>query len=630
MEKFLCVAEKLGICSFLDIYFAKMLLKYSITSNADALMLISFCVSMYHGNGHVCFPLSSLSPENIFHGRFIELSKKIFNKVGNPSIEEWREMCFSFLVIGDGLNITPLVLDNDRLYLYYLWKSECIVADFFSKSNVLMIDDSDKDFLSFLLNKYFPTSDVLLKNDVDWQKISVATALMYRFSLVCGAPGTGKTAIIAKLLIILLHFFTSLHIVMAAPTAKAALKMSESLYLSRDILALSSKKKMCFPRSGVTLHNFLFQRDNFRNRFFCYNMCSFDCDILIIDEFSMVSLDMMSRIISVLPSHARVVFLGDPYQLFSVQPGSVLRDICEVYNFGYSVEKCREIFALTGCRVVANNSVRNYGFSSSISILYKNYRFNDASGVFKLANMIKFGNDVGVVTLLHSNSLKDVDYFLVEDFYMYQKMLKNFIDFYRDYFVCIRNHSSPDVILNVFHQSRLLCVLREGPFGVVLLNTFFEQVLKVSGLLSNDMVIDNKNYIGRPVMVLKNVPSLDLYNGDVGIILSRSLEKKDCEVYFSCVRDVSVKKIPYSFLPKHETSFFMTVHKSQGLEFLRVALILPNCVTSLLTRELLYTAVTRAKRYLVIYSTDKILQYSIRNKMDRYSGLVDRIRNIIH
>ncbi|MCR3754951.1 MAG: exodeoxyribonuclease V subunit RecD [Candidatus Westeberhardia cardiocondylae] len=630
MENLFYAAEKLGVCRLLDIYFAKMVVKnLSSSVNKDKLMLVSFCVSMYHGKGHVCLPIRFLDPLYIFDGKFLDLSEAIWNKVGNLSIYDWKEIFFVSSIVGYGLHVTPLVFDNENIYLYRMWKCECIVADFFSKSNIFSFNVEERLRLFSLLNKYFSEDSFLFDNDINWQKIAVFTSLMYKVSIICGGPGTGKTYIISKLLSILLDFYgSSFRIVMAAPTAKSALKMTESLNVSVDILSLNLEQRRCLPKVGITIHSLL----NKYKYFYCKDLfCDIyfsGFDILIIDEVSMVDLNMMSDIISFLPSDVRVVFLGDHYQLPSIEAGSVLSDICEVYNFGCSFKKYKNIFELTGFKVDFCDAKNNIGFSDNICFLNKSFRFHVSSDIYRLSNEIKSGNYINVLMLLKSSVFKNISYFFLEDFEMYKNMLMNFVNFYKKYFSLVNRREKPYIILNMFNRFRILCVLRDGPFGVIFLNCFFEQILKDLGLIFYNKNYD-KNYLGRPIMILKNTPSLDLYNGDIGIILSISSKDDDYEVYFYSSVNKRLKKVLYSFLPKHETSFVMTIHKSQGLEFSNVLLVLPNCITSLLTRELLYTAVTRSKKYLTIYGTDSILQYCIKNKINRISGLVNRIKGNI-
>ncbi|CEN31991.1 Exodeoxyribonuclease V alpha chain [Candidatus Westeberhardia cardiocondylae] len=629
MEKFFFAAEELGLCRSLDIFFAKMLTKYlcSTKKEKNALMLASFCVSMYQGKGHVCFPIRFLTPEYIFEGDFLDLSEKMWKKSGVFSIKEWKTVLFSSSIVSNGMDIiTPLILDNEKLYLYRIWKNECMVADFFSQSNV-MFDFKKKVELSILLNKYFPQNDVCVKF-VDWQKVAAAVAVTHRVSLICGGPGTGKTAIIAKLLMILLYFFSPLRIVMSAPTAKAALKMGESLYYFIHTLNLDNEQKKFFPNIGITLHSLFNMKRIFHEKLFYSNINFVDIDVLIIDEISMIDLNMMSIIISSLSSKIRVIFLGDRYQLPAIGIGSVLKDICQIYNFGYSFKRSKELCELTGFDISCNKKKRYFGFSDSICFLQRNYRFDESSGIAKLANYIKNGDYSTVLMLLKNNALKNVHYCFMENLNIYENMLNFSISVYKEYLFRIHKFDDPKIILTLFNKIRLLCVLKKGPFGMFDLNMHLEQLLCKLGFISYQKYGLCDNYIGRPIMILKNTPLLGLYNGDIGIVLSKSLEKEDFEVYF-LLSNKKIKKVSYSILPKHETAFVTTVHKSQGLEFDNVILVLPNFVTPLLTRELLYTAVTRSKKCLTIYGTNNILRYAIRRKTVRISGLIERIKKNI-
>lgn len=342
-------------------------------------------------------------------------------------------------------------------------------------------------------------------------------------------------------------------------------------------------------------------------------------DILIIDEASMVDLPMMANVIAALPPQARVIFLGDRCQLSSVEAGAVLGDICQFAEAGYSPARRAGLARLTGVTLPAGAG-GGYGVADSLCLLRKSYRFDEGSGIGRLANAINAGDAKGALALLNAGTAADVGYTPLREAAEYQRMLDDCVDGYRGYLQRVRNHDAPAAILDAFNRFRLLCALREGPFGVAGLNGCIELALSRAGLLTLGNA--GRGYAGRPVMIVRNAPSLGLYNGDIGILLWDG--EQTLRVHFS-LPDGGIKAVPLSRLPEHETAFAMTVHKSQGSEFHHTALALPNQILPVLTRELLYTAVTRARARLSLYATDEVLRHAIETKTQRRSGLIERL-----
>lgn len=614
MEELFAQALQLRLLRPLDIQFARML----AAPHEAAMLLACACLSADAGAGHVCLPLELLAPAELFNGRHRPLADAAWELAGKPSADDWQRILIASPAISDGSRPTPLVLDNRRLYLQRMWQNECRVAGFFNATRPRPV--ADEAAINQVLNRFFPPAG----DEVDWQKVAAAVAITHPVALVSGGPGTGKTTTVAKLLaaLVVLSGEGSLRIQLAAPTGKAAARLSESLGIALQGLGLDARQRKLFPREAVTLHRLLGAQPN-SQRMRYHQDNPLHVDILIIDEASMVDLPMMANVIAALPPRAQVIFLGDRCQLASVEAGAVLGDICFFAENGYSPARNRQLQRLTGCVIPAGDGQTGYVTGDSLCLLRKSYRFDDRSGIGRLANTVNAGDNRGALAMLNAGREADVGYAPVRDGDDYLRLLEGCLAGYRDYLLRVKAGDEPGAILKAFNQYRLLCALREGPFGVSGLNARIEQALAKAAMIARPADTAARGYAGRPVMITRNAPSLGLYNGDIGIMLYNHLD--ELRVHFP-LPDGTIKAVPLSRLPEHETAFAMTVHKSQGSEFIHTALVLPNQLLPVLTRELVYTAITRARERLSIYANDDVLSHAIATPIQRRSGLIDRLR----
>ncbi|WP_331828297.1 exodeoxyribonuclease V subunit alpha [Candidatus Blochmannia sp. SNP] len=620
-------ALKLGLWNTLDIQFSDMLTlpisdnnRYNIK---EALILAGATLSAHVRFGHVCLPLCLITFDRLFQGNHPELAYVIHKKLGKLSIDDWQELLLSCSAVSDGSEVTPLVLENKRLYLYHMWKDECIVAQFFNykyQSNILK-----KEKIISVLNQLFP----IIYTEIDWHKIATAIGITHQRALISGGPGTGKTSIIAKIVaaLLLCSNRNDLKIKMIAPTGKAATLLTEYFKINiNNILQLDKTCLHNLPEKATTLHSLLgTQLYNQNIQYDCLNLMHLD--LLVIDEASMVSLSMFAQLFLILSPQTRVIFFGDQYQLYPVEPGSVFKDICQFASFQYSYKRYQEIVTFTGYElpiVSYSESFTHCNYNSIIDgmcILKKNYRFSERSGISQLADAINLGDYNRVLSLLTSNTHKDLYYIYVVGKESYVNMIVNCAMEYSNYLQKLQHTQMSKInILEFFNHYRILCALRDGPFGVIRINYYIEKILSEKGLIKLN---NSGNYIGRPIIILRNKPSLGLCNGDVGVLLLNDQNK--LSAYFILPED-KVKVVQLYQLPEHETCFAMTIHKSQGSEFKYIAIVLPNKHTPILTRELLYTAVTRSRQCLFLYATDHVIIHSINLVTKRYSGLYDRIK----
>ncbi|CDG19925.1 Exodeoxyribonuclease V alpha chain [Xenorhabdus poinarii G6] len=609
----------------LDVQFAYAM----IEDENPLLLLIAALLSAESGAGHVCLPLERISPKYFFEGRQPELAASLWALAGEPELQQILAALQSCPAVSTGESPTPIVLsrqggNSDRLYLQRLWHSERRVAQFFAA--VTLTETLDEMQLRHILDDLF---GVTVEGEIDWQKVAAAVAATSRISVISGGPGTGKTTTVAKLLaaLIKLHEGKKLSIQLAAPTGKAAARLTESLREAVKKLDLTSEQWRSIPEQAQTIHRLLgAQPDSQKLRYGRDNPLSLD--VLIIDEASMVDLPMMAHLIEALPSRAKVIFLGDKDQLASVEAGAVLGDICRFAEQGYSTERAEQLSRLTGCQLDPYSSARATENSSAVRdclcLLRKSYRFNAASGIGQLASAVNRGDRAGVARVLRQ-SFSDVDFYPLLVDADYQHLLAATASGYYPYLAMANAQASEKAILAEFNRFRLLCALREGPFGVTGLNQRVEQLLHRKGVITLPRTplsqnTENRNYIGRPIMILRNDSTLGLFNGDIGIMLKN--QENELKAYFQ-LSDGQIKGFQPSRLPHHETAYVMTVHKSQGSEFEHTALVLPTQYSPLVSRELVYTALTRAREKLTLYACQPVLDKAVAIVTQRRSGLAE-------
>jgi len=490
------------------------------------------------------------------------------------------------------------------------------------------------------LNTLVPNSVCL-----NWQKVAAAVALSRRFAVISGGPGTGKTTTVTKLLSAMVEQSMGIGetptIKLVAPTGKAAARLTESIGKAIEQLPLSPEVKSNIPTESSTLHRLLGAIPN-RAEFRHHRGNPLHLDILVVDEASMVDLPMMYKLVDALPEHARVILLGDKDQLASVEAGAVLGDICSFNQVGYSPNQGKLISQLTGFSYLPaspqGNQINHPEVADSLCMLQKSYRFDARSGIGQLAKAINSGFAQHVDKVLASGFTDIENHPLSSD--SYNLMLKTLVSEYGRYLSRMSGGTTnptgamesqeqkAKAALDLFSECRLLCAIREGDFGVSGLNHRIEKALAARRLITTN---DELWYHGRPVMVTRNDHGLGLYNGDIGICMldNRTPEEGGDEtprlkVYFE-LPDGSVKSILPSRVPEHETAYAMTIHKSQGSEFDLTLMILPPDFTPILTRELIYTGITRAKNRLMMFCDQSVLKRGVKVRTTRNSGLVSRL-----
>ena len=469
------------------------------------------------------------------------------------------------------LGTLPLVLEDNQLYLQRYWHYECQVV---KKITALGRIEPVKTHFSDLLDQYFPITD----DEIDWQKQAAIAAVKSPFTIVTGGPGTGKTTTVVKILALLQELSTpSLNIALAAPTGKAAMRLQESIGQSKNSLACSDSVKDNIPQQVITIHRLLGARPP--SPYFKYNAESpLPYDVVVLDEVSMIDLPLMSKLVSALKEDTRLILLGDKDQLASVETGSVLADLTS---------------ALPSC---TQELKKSYRFAGHIKTFSDAVNKQDASRAWEL---------------LEQNH---------PDVCLLQTELINYIvDKQLNYLQLIAEHAEFTQVYAAFNEFQVLCANRQRLNSVEDINYRVTQALKERRLIQSS----SEWYAGRPILITQNDTVLHLYNGDIGLCLADSENNGQLMVYF-LLADGTIRKYLPARLPSCETVFAMTIHKSQGSEFNEVLLILPDVINPILTKELIYTGITRAKKVVKVVSNEAVFLETVQRTVKRSSGLANR------
>ncbi len=561
----------------IDRHFAAFICRAAAGEVSDLFRLLVSLGSSAVGKGSSCFNLADLEGESIVVGKREFLL---------PRFEGLVKLLKDSPAVGlPGGPPCPLVLDGSgHLYLYRYWQYEQELARRILQKAGAASPNLDEYLLLDGLARLFPG-----RGELDRQKEAAVVALHRQFCVISGAPGTGKTSTVVRILVLLLEQDGERRqrIAMAAPTGKAAARLKRSIHDMKNSLDCSDEVKAAIPDDVVTIHRLLGTlAGSARFRHSVKNPLPFDT--VIIDEASMVALPMMSALVTALRPDARLVLLGDRDQLASVEPGSVLGDICR-----------------------AGSETRASPLSGSLVMLEKNYRFQAGSGIAEISRAVNAGQESEALELLKScaGGISWQRSPAREE--LQSSLAKKVVEGYRGYL----EGTSPLDALEQFDRFRLLCALREGPYGVGGLNHTVESILDREGLIGPK----GSFYRGRPLMITVNNHPMQLFNGDTGILFPDSENGGELRAFFPAP-DGGARSIAPERLPQHETAYAITIHKSQGSEFGRVLMILPPVDGELMTRELLYTGITRAKESVEIWANEEVFCAAVRKKTKRSSG----------
>ena len=562
---------------------------------APEMLLVIALLSRAVGQGHICLPLKTIAGQQVF-GPEIHFQL--------PDIDRIRTSLMATGVVGRPGERDPFILDeSDRCYLARYHDCERRIADDLRRRSSGILD-IDHESAAKLIHRLFPD-----RSTVDWQQMAAAVSLLKQFTVISGGPGTGKTYTVARILSLLQALAGgTLRIELAAPTGKAAARLHESIQMAKKTIEYDLADMV--PDETRTVHRLL--RYNFQSGKFHYNRDNpLHLDLLVLDESSMVDVPLMASLLDALPKDARLILLGDQNQLTSVEVGSLFDDICAGMGSGWSAELCEHLRLITP--VSPDPAVGEGSFADSIVILQESYRFSEQSGISNLAKAVNRGN---LKSFEKAGQYDDLVLFEVEKRDLVPWLSEKIALGFKECFTS----KDPRAALDVLNRFRVLCALREGITGVKGVNEIAEMTLRERGMISTA----GQWYRGQPLMITENHYGLLLFNGDTGIIwpdgdgrLRAWFEKPDGTLH----------PLAPERLPAHETAYAVTVHKSQGSEFEEVVFLLPVADSRVLSRELIYTAITRARRKLTICGDIGLLDRATEQRLIRYSGLTDKLWN---
>ena len=669
MTMLLDVLLEAGLISSFDREFAIAMGRLGGEQRPEALAAVALA-SHETNEGHTC-----LSFDSVLRG---DGWRNIESEVSVPEIKSWQALVSSSPLvarldtnrppahepIAEVQDARPLVLDDQgRLYLRRYWMFQQRLAEDVRRRSATAIEDLDEAQLLDGLNRFFGPSaatgtsvsdepgQLALDLDtvpLDRQRLAAAVAVAQKLAVITGGPGTGKTATAGKILALIVEQAFAqaerqqgdaevpIRIAMVAPTGKAAATLSRSMKQVVERLPCDARVKAAIPTTAVTIHRCLGVRGGAIPTFRHDAENPLSVDTLLVDEASMVDLALMTLLLAAVPKDARVIFLGDEFQLASVEAGAVLGDICSAAPAdGYSQEFATRLEAWVGDGV--ESLPDGHGASEiqdSIVRLTHSYRYDEQSGIGALSRAVNRGDAAAALEVLESADYPEVTR---SDFDPRGASIAAFyaecIDGFTEYLSC----NDPGQMLRRFSHFRVLTPQRVGPGGVEDLNRQIEAVLRREQLIHGTA----ERFVGRPLMVKVNDYAQSLWNGDLGVVvggvvggaeggdpgIERVVFEADTPKLTDGLESDTTRTLAYARLPECETAFAMTIHKSQGSEFDRVAVVLTDVAAERATRELLYTAITRARSKVTLYGSKDAIAQAINRKIERSSGLGDALRS---
>ena len=624
-----------GVLRDLDVAVARFLIEQQPDLD-PAVALIAALTSAQLAAGHLCLDLSEPGLAERLWPDAPSPAKSLAAELLPDDPRHWRTLLTASPIVDQPGSDSgaPLVLEGERLYLRRHWRLEGRVAQGIAAR--LAYRQPLPEGLHQRLGELFVHND----DTLDWQQIACALAVRRGLTLITGGPGTGKTTTVVKLLGLLqsLAFDQGkrLRIRLAAPTGKAAARLTDAIGEQVARLPVDEAVRQAIPTEVTTLHRLLGTRRDSRH-FHHHAHNPLHADLVVVDEASMIDMDMMASLLDALSPQTRLVLLGDKDQLASVEAGAVMGDLCQdAGSGGYDGDTLDYLrHCLSGPRqpaesglALADHAGSGGPLAQQTAMLRKNWRFQDSPGIGALAAAINAGDDAAVVATLAQAgpALARLKVGPPPDERLRTLLLEG-EDGLRELFEAVSNapanppeldHWARDCLQRLGRR-QLLSGLRSGPFGVERLNRDITDWLRQANLAG-----EREWYAGRPVMLVRNDYQLGLMNGDVGLTLPHP---DGLRVAFP-VPGGRIRWVLPSRLEGVETVYAMTVHKSQGSEFRHTLLILPDHPHPLLTRELIYTAVTRAREAftLIEAGSSAVLKHAVRQRTWRASGLGDKLR----
>lgn len=553
---------------YIDIVFSKIMSEYEDRFKNE-ILFIAKVISKFSRDGHTCLSIDDMVNN-------LRLDPEFEGDI--PDVNNLKKAIKNSKLIGMDLNErTPFILYNNRLYIRKYFEYEREIEKIIE--NIRKVKREYKISLN-IINKF---KDIFKEKSE--QAIAVLLSLFKDFVVITGGPGTGKTTTIKRIIEFYKLVEPAHEIVVSAPTGKAANRLKEGL---GDII-----------NEAFTLHRLLGIYEN-SVKYNCNNPLPYD--LVIVDEASMVALPLMYKLLKALKKNAKIILVGDKNQLSSVEIGSVFRDLCNLEyldRFSEDFSKFANTFGVE-IDISKKDSVLDFGIE-----LRKSFRFNEDIAI--LSNKIKEGDISGIDHIIKENRLKSINFRPIKKGLLLD-ILKKYV---RDYFKRLYIYNDYRIISEYI----FLCPVKKGIFGVENVNKIIEEF--IIDEFSPELFRNNNNiyFHGKTLIISENDYNLGVFNGDIGIVL---LKDNNFLVYFP---DKNRYFDPV-LLPSHSSAFAITIHKSQGSEYNAVGIIIPDMFSSIMTRELLYTAITRAKKKVDIFYNKSVFFRTIENITLRNSQLI--------
>lgn len=617
----------------------------------------ALAMSRATAQGHVCLPLGALARRHDAH----------FNEARDALLASGVACLARSNARGSAADLLPLVIDEDgRLYLARYFDYERRLAEaLVERSRDARVPVSREDIAQQAgrIARYFgPRED----DDIDWQRVAALVALAGRLTIVSGGPGTGKTTTVVGVLACLLDADPEVRIALAAPTGKAAQRMQEALIERADKLPPELAERL--PRTSFTLQRLLGVQSDGRFRHHRDNPLPYD--VIVVDEASMIDVALAAHLLEAVAPASRLVMLGDKDQLSAVEAGAVFAELSAQPSFSasgkariaaaLSIDAKRLEAALPHGRtptseaqlglfdIAPADDSEGYGalfdtlpddwsgrgdegegaLTDCVVWLQKNYRFGLDSDIGRLSIAIRNGDEQAALDALDPSGARAAVLFDDGDAALSERTLarlaKGFAPYAEALSAAIDGIEADHArLFDALNRFRVLCATRKGPRGVDEVNArIAAKVREQAGIA---LALGAQWFAGRPVIVTRNDYALGLFNGDIGIALPGA--DGSLRVAFR-MADGALRYVSPAALPPHDTAFALTVHKSQGSEFEHAALVLPGAFVRVLSRELVYTAITRAKRRVEVIGSAAIFAQAVREPTRRDSGLAARMRRL--
>lgn len=569
----------------IDIYFAKNIAESFEVPEAELLFALIFKATE---GGNTCLDTSNAQSFE-FYERYSEHIDKVLNH------EFINELMSKKIIAEAPATDAPFIRVDGNIYMKSFYSDEKSVSDFIS-SMASDRPDIDTERLSKLIDKYFKEDSM--------QKAAALNAALNRLTVISGGPGTGKTSTVFSLTALLCEMADKkLKIAVCAPTGKAAARLTETVAEKRKDFSDKNILEQ-IPEKALTIHRLLGMTGDSKSPL--YNSANLlPYDLLIVDEASMVDVRLMAKLTEAMKPGSRLILMGDKDQLASVQPGAVLGDICANAPVeSFSDERAKILSAVAGKTLQSDGT----SFSDITVMLDKSWRYNSDKGIGLLAESSGRGDYKTAIEVMKNDSTGVVDFIPMSD--DFEAIISRIII---SHFKSYKDAETPFEAIELFNKFRILTPHWKQMGGTDHINTLAHKSLFKEGFTDNT----RQFYHGMPLMITENDYSQNLFNGETGLIIGKG---ENCKAHFT-EEDSKTRLITPARLPGHVTAFSMTVHKSQGSEFEHVFCVLPETDSKILTRELFYTAVTRAKKRLTIISTEKAVADCIQKKTKRASGL---------